>query len=108
MHPGTVNSRMCSALLAAADEYEVPRLGAICERYIVHHLAIGNAVAWAILAYLHKAEGLKEKCLRSIRANLRELKATEAWQQLLQQPEIIADLLVPDLHGNSPGGKYDK
>ena len=92
--PAQTIAQHAEALLAAADEYEVPRLGAICERYMVQHLAIGNAVAWAILAYLHKAEGLKEMCLRFIQANLRALKATEAWKQLLQQPEIMNDLLL--------------
>ena len=106
--PADTIAQHAEALLAAADEYEVPRLGAVCERYMVQHVAIGNTVAWAILAYLHKAEGLKEKCLRSIRANLRELKATEAWQQLLHQPEIMADVFVPDFQGKSPGEKNDK
>ena len=92
--PAETIAQHAEALLAAADEYEVPRLGAVCERYMVQHLAVGNAVAWAILAYLHKAEGLKEMCLRFIQANLRALKATEAWKQLLQQPEIMNDLLL--------------
>ena len=94
--PGNAVERHAEALLGTADKYQVPRLGAICEEYLGQHLAVGNVVGRAILAYLHKAEALKGQCLQFMRAHLRELKATEDWQQVLRQPEIMDALMGCD------------
>ena len=90
------------ALLAAADKWQVPRLAAICEQHMMQHITIDNVVPWAELAYLHNAEGLKHQCQWFIQSHLGALKATEAWQQLLQQPEIMNDLIAQGVRSSSP------
>jgi hypothetical protein len=67
-------------LLAAADQYEVPRLVALCEEQLCEGI---DAAARLVLADRHHAAQLKEACLDYI-ADHHEavVMRSEGWQQL--------------------------
>eukprot|EP01045_Picozoa_sp_COSAG04_P018156 COSAG04_NODE_1660_length_6022_cov_5.271146_3_plen_384_part_00 len=82
------------ALLAAADQYEVPRLVALCERELCGVISQGNAARLLVLADRHRAAQLKEACLDYIALHAEGVMTSEGWQQLGTQPNLLQELFA--------------
>ena len=82
------------ALLAAADQYEVPRLVALCERELCGVISQGNAARLLVLADRHRAAQLKEACLDYIALHAEAVMTSEGWQQLGTQPTLLQELFA--------------
>jgi speckle-type POZ protein len=81
-------------LLAAADQYQVPRLLALCERELCERIEVETAARLLLLADQHHAEQLKERCLEFIGEQPGEVMATEGWQLLGTQPNLLQELFA--------------
>ena len=81
-------------LLAAADQYQVPRLLALCERELCERVEVETAARLLLLADQHHAEQLKERCLEFIGEQPGEVMATEGWQLLGTQPNLLQELFA--------------
>eukprot|EP01049_Picozoa_sp_SAG25_P018487 SAG25_NODE_5337_length_671_cov_0.736014_1_plen_195_part_01 len=81
-------------LLAAADQYQLPRLVSLCEAHMIDGLAIENVAARLVMAELHSAAKLKEYCIDYIDERPSEVMATEGWQQLGTQPNLLQELFA--------------
>ena len=81
-------------LLAAADQYQVPRLVALCERELCERVEVETAARLLVLADQHHAAQLKEHCLEFIGAQPGEVMATEGWQLLGTQPNLLQELFA--------------
>ena len=81
-------------LLAAADQYQLPRLASLCEEQLCAGMTIENVAARLVVAELHSAAQLKEYCLDYIGERPAEVMATEGWQQLGTQPNLLQELFA--------------
>jgi len=77
-------------LLAAADQYEVPRLVALCEEQLCEGIDEASAAARLVLAERHHAAQLKEACLDYIAAHSEAVMKSEGWQQLGTRRAAVA------------------
>ena len=83
-----------AGLLAAADQYEVPRLVALCEEQLCEGIDEASAAARLVLAERHHAAQLKEACLDYIAAHAEAVMTSEGWQQLGTQPNLLQELFA--------------
>ena len=81
-------------LLAAADQYEVPRLVALCEEQLCEGIDEASAAARLVLADRHHAAQLKEACLDYIAEHHEAVMTSEGWQQLGTQPNLLQELFA--------------
>jgi speckle-type POZ protein len=81
-------------LLAAADQYQLPRLVSLCEEQLCAGITTENAAARLVVAELHSAAQLMEHCLDYISEQPAEVMATEGWQQLGTQPNLLQQLFA--------------
>jgi speckle-type POZ protein len=90
-------------LLNAADQYDVPRLFALCERTLSDALSVDNAAATLTLADQHSALALKNAALRFVAANTLAVMATAGWAQLLAaRPLLMTDVMHTMAAGEPP------
>ena len=83
-----------AGLLAAADQYEVPRLVALCEEQLCEGIDDESAAARLVLADRHHAAQLKEACLDYIAEHHEAVMTSEGWQQLGTQPNLLQELFA--------------
>ena len=83
-----------AGLLAAADQYEVPRLVALCEEQLCEGIDDDSAAARLVLAERHHAAQLKEACLDYIAEPHEAVMTSEGWQQLGTQPNLLQELFA--------------
>ena len=69
-------------LLIAANKYELPRLGAMCENALKMEMTVANAVELLLHSDLHQATELKKACMEFIRSNTTEIYKSDGWKQL--------------------------
>ena len=81
-------------LLEVADQYQVPRLVAVCERKLCENIEVETVARLLVLADRHHAMQLKELCLEFIGAKPAEVMATEGWQLLGTQPNLLQELFA--------------
>lgn len=81
-------------LLEVADQYQVPRLVAVCERKLCENIEVETVARLLVLADHHHAMQLKELCLAFIGAKPAEVMATEGWQLLGTQPNLLQELFA--------------
>ena len=60
---GCASTTKSGGLLAAADQCQVPRLVALCERELCATIAVETAARLLVLSDRHHAVQLKEHCL---------------------------------------------
>ena len=77
-----------------ADQYQVPRLVAVCERKLCENIEVETVERLLVLADRHHAMQLKELCLEFIGAKPAEVMATEGWQLLGTQPNLLQELFA--------------
>ena len=102
-----------AGLLAAADQYEVPRLVALCEEQLCEGIDDESAAARLVLAERHHAAQLKEACLDYIAEHHEAVMTSEGWQQLGTQPNLLQELFAhstgarkrPAAAGGGEGGQ---
>jgi speckle-type POZ protein len=81
-------------LLAAADRFDVPRLGAIAGARLAASLCVDNAAATLALADAHRAPGLKRAAAEFVGANASAVMATDGWEALCAaRPALLAELM---------------
>ena len=91
-------------LLAAADQYEVPRLVALCEEQLCEGVDDESAAARLVLADRHHAAQLKEVCLDYIAEHHEAVMTSEGWQQLGTQPNLLQELFAHTAGARKTGG----
>ena len=81
-------------LLAAADQYQLPRLVALCERELCGRVEVETAARLLLLADRHHAAQLKEHTLEFIGEQPAEVMASEGWQLLGTEPNLLQELFA--------------
>ena len=81
-------------LLAAADQYQLPRLVALCERELCGRVEVETAARLLLLADRHHAAQLKEHTLEFIGERPAEVMASEGWQLLGTEPNLLQELFA--------------
>ena len=69
-------------LLKIAHLYEIPRLLRMCENELQKSITPSSVCNLLLLAELHTAQNLKEKCIEFIHSNFRSLHKTQGWKDL--------------------------
>ena len=72
-------------LFAAADQYHIPLLLAMCEDLLALNLKVDNVATCFQLAILHQKPTLKEKCMNFIWKNWSQVKTTQSWSDLVNE-----------------------
>ncbi len=81
-------------LLAAADQYELPRLVSLCENQLVKSIDDKSAVARLMLAERHHSNRLKLVCMNYIAMNGAEVMKTEGWKLLQTETKLLQELFA--------------
>ena len=81
-------------LLAAADQYQLPRLVALCEQELCGRVEVQTAARLLLLADRHHATQLKEHTLEFIGEQPAEVMASEGWQLLGTEPNLLQELFA--------------
>ncbi|XP_015915380.1 speckle-type POZ protein B [Parasteatoda tepidariorum] len=81
-------------LYYAADKYEVLSLRNACAKDLLRHLQVNNACQLLILATNHGDESLKEKILKYIMANVKEIVATKSFEELAKYDANLVVFLM--------------
>ncbi|XP_034356841.1 TD and POZ domain-containing protein 1-like [Arvicanthis niloticus] len=83
---------MAIGVLAAADEYGLEGLMAMCEDALYRNLSVENAANTLILADLHSIEQLKAQALDFISVHASEVSETSGWKSMVEsQPHLVAE-----------------
>ena len=73
---------------SAADKYDLPRLFAMCENELMITLAVHNVVDLLLLAEeVQQATALKEDCLNLFKYRFPDIRETESWKNLRENPD---------------------
>ena len=72
-------------LFAAADQYNIPLLLAMCENLLALNLKADTVATCFQLAILHQKQTLKEKCMNFIWKNWTQVKKTQSWSDLVNE-----------------------
>ena len=91
--PKIGDENMAFDLLYAADKYQLDHLKSLCEQQIISSLKVMNAARIILFAHLHNAPKLKQIALRFISKNAMAVRATEEWEQVKQNPEILDEVI---------------
>jgi speckle-type POZ protein len=85
---------LAAELLAAADRFDVPRLGALAGARLAAALRVDSAAATLALADAHRAPGLKRAAAEFVGANASAVMATDGWEALCAaRPALLAELM---------------
>ena len=71
-------------LLQAADRFGVERLKRICEHVMLSSINIENASSIMVVADLHNAQGLREKCLDFLVDHFDDVSKTASFEEMLR------------------------
>lgn len=82
---------MPSALLAAADKYQLNYLKNCCEKILAQNLTVENASELFLFSDRHSATQLREKSLELIREKLQYVALTEGFKVLVNSPGNFID-----------------
>ena len=91
---GQLTSCELEGLLAAADQYQCPRLLALCEQRLCGMVNIESSAGLLVLSEQHRAAQLKEHCLDFISQQPAQVMTTEGWQQLGTHPNLLQELFA--------------
>ena len=83
-----------SALLCAAEKYDLSRLKALCEERLSYDLQVDNAASMLMLADTYKAEQLKQNALLFINEHGNEVQCTTEWEDVKESAELLHDLVT--------------
>ena len=104
--PAPPSREEATHLLNMADQYDVPRLFALCQRTLCDALTVDNAADTLLLAEpFEDAELLKGAALRFVADNARAVLATPGWVRLLSSrlgPQLNSDVLHTVVTGRLP------
>ena len=79
-----------SALLGAADKYQMDVLKEMCENVLSSTLLIENALELLSLGDMHSAHDLKKNALDIIVSNAKKITKTEAWKDFAKSsPHLL-------------------
>lgn len=79
-----------SALLEAADKYQMDVLKEMCEKVLSSTLLIDNALQLLSLGDMHSAHDLKKNALDIIVNNAKKVTETEAWKDFAKsRPHLL-------------------
>ena len=65
----------------------------ICAEKLESLVAISNVVDFFYFAKLYNLDALKLKCVQLIKGHFDEIEATEEWQKVKLDPEILCQML---------------
>ena len=65
-------------------QYQFESLKKLCEESLSTGLTVDIAACTYLLADMHNAGNLKDKCIQFIAKNLAEVRATDGWKQLIK------------------------
>jgi speckle-type POZ protein len=83
---------MACELLQAADKYALERLKVMCEDTLCLSLTTDNVADTLILADVHSAKQLKERCLSFIAERAKDIIHSDGWKKILQShPELVGE-----------------
>lgn len=85
---------MAIPLLIAAELYLLDRLKGICEDAIRKSITVHNVISIFMAAHRHRAAGLREIGLDFILDNLEEVKLTNGFQELKEEPELLMEIIM--------------
>lgn len=81
-----------SGLLRAAAKYELPALKQLCEAKAQSRVEVGNVADWLRAAAEVDAEGLRVHCLQFIADQLAEVQATDGWDRLMMDKQLLCEV----------------
>jgi len=85
---------LAAELLAAADRFDVPRLGALAAAALADALRVDNAAATLAAADAARSPALRRAAADFAAANAEEVMATPGWAALCaQRPAMLPDLM---------------
>ena len=71
-------------MLLIADKYHIEDLVTVCERKLAKTLTLENAIERLKIADQTKAEHLKDQASIFILANIKELRGTPKWKEVIE------------------------
>ena len=81
-------------LFAAANQFSLPRLQAMCEKKMLESITIGSAATIFLAADLHSADNLRTKSLKYILAHFEQVSKTEAFEEMARgNVELVFEIL---------------
>lgn len=80
-------------LLAAADEYGLSRLKALCEKALSSKVCAETAATLLFLADMHSADQLKRLAMDFVKTHVKDVMVTSGWKTLTQRrPQLIDEV----------------
>jgi len=80
-------------LLAAADQYQVEKLKALCEKKLCEEIGLKNCIYLLMLGDLHSASTLKTQALRFLSQNIDKIKIIECKKALISNPTLLFEVM---------------
>jgi len=81
-------------LFAAANQFSLPRLQAMCEKKMLESITIGSAATIFLAADLHSADNLRTKSLKYILAHFEQVSKTDAFEEMARgNVELVFEIL---------------
>jgi len=95
IYTGNVPSidRLSKELLAAADQYQVEKLKALCEIKLCAEMGIENCVYLLMLGDMHQALTLKAQALRFLTQNMDMINISECKKALISNPTLLFEVM---------------
>ena len=81
-------------LIPFADKYLLEGLKAACELSLQRVVSSDNLIETIVLAHVHRCPDLFKFCVPLFKENVDELKENPQWNELLQMPDLLSQLLV--------------
>ena len=83
------------SLFAAADKYQFSQLKLICQEQMCRKLTTKNAPKFLVLADMHTADLLKDRCIDFINKNSSNVIKTDSWKDMVEShPHLAAEIYV--------------
>mmetsp|Transcript_542 Transcript_542/g.1286 ORF Transcript_542/g.1286 Transcript_542/m.1286 type:complete len:829 (-) Transcript_542:59-2545(-) len=81
-------------LFAAANQFSLPRLQAMCEKKMLESITIRSAATIFLAADIHSAENLRSKSLKYILAHFEQVSKTDAFEEMARgNVELVFEIL---------------
>lgn len=80
-------------LLLAADKYDLVILKALCENALCKLLGAGTALKILSFSDKYCLQNLKSRAINYISTNMKEIRDSEEWNNLISQPDFMKTLL---------------
>merc|ERR1719391_870591 len=96
--------KLTKELLAAADQYQVDKLKALCEIKLCAEMGIENCIYLLMLGDLHSALTLKTQALRFLSQNMDKINISECKKALISNPALLFEVMENILPTGSASG----